>query len=123
MHFDVRAVPADDYAKWIAGAKADGADARHGSLRRARQAEHERRGPRPIAAIDAEAVRRDRRRDRAGRGRAAKRSRAARTRRSREEGDLMLGKLSWSAIPFDQPIPLAASVADDPRRPRRARPG
>ena len=31
----------------------------------------------------------------------------------------MLGKLSWSAIPFDQPIPMAASIVRDPRRLRR----
>ncbi len=35
----------------------------------------------------------------------------------------MLGKLTWSAIPFDQPIPLAASIIMIAVDPRRSSPG
>ena len=37
--------------------------------------------------------------------------------------DLMLGKLTWAAIPFDQPIPLVDLDRGDRGDPRRARPG
>ena len=40
---------------------------------------------------------------------AAYRPRAAAYGRRRMGGTLMLGKLTWPAIPFDQPIPLGVS--------------
>ena len=49
--------------------------------------------------------------------RAALRGSCRTTRRRRQRGhDAMFGKLSWSAIPFDQPIPLDHLDGRDPRR-------
>ena len=62
MHFDVRALPADDYAKWIADAKSAGDGARPRTLRRARQAERERETGH-LSRLRARALQRHRQRD------------------------------------------------------------
>ena len=83
------------------------------------QAEHQRRARSPIGAVDPDLFQRIVTQTLPpGPGRCG---RPTSGRLAADGGLDMLGKLSWAAIPFDQPIPLfAAGVVGvgDPRRPR-----
>ena len=122
MRFDVQALPPDGYAQWIADAKAAGRGrstatayaalakpsigvspatyrvGRSGPVRSRSSMEPRRRRPASI------------RRRRQAAAIAARR-------------DVMFGKLTWSAIPFDQPIPLVTSIVVIVVVLGRARPG
>ena len=91
MHFDVRALDADAFDQWVDSAKAIRLGARQGGVRPA--CADGRYG----AGIDLQVRRLD----------ALQGNRRGNRPRTRPGAPLMLGKLSWSAIPFSQPIPMA----------------
>ena len=106
MRFIAKAVPAGDFDGWVAQVRGAGSaldDAGYAALAKPSQAVP----PTTYRSVEPEAVRAHRRPDG---GRAPKRRAPARPgvrRRSRQEAE-MLGRLSWAAIPFDQPLPLYA---------------
>ena len=120
MRFDLKALPPDDYAKWIADAKASADGPRPRPLRRTRQAEHEREpqrlslgrarlfesivngtAPQPSASI----------------------RRRLQARRGDLRGNLMLGKLTWVGDPVQPADPARHLDRGDRRHPVGARPG
>ena len=105
MRFDLKALPADDYAKWIADAKASATD-----LDRARYAELVKPSmnvsPSAYRSVEPRLFEVDREWVRA----AAVGVDPADAPGGDLRGNLMLGKLTWDAIPFNQPIPLVTSI-------------
>ena len=117
-----RPLPRDAYAKWVADAKATGA-----ALDRAAYAELVKpsKNVSPTTYRSVEPGLFDAIVEWTGAAAAGVAPADARARRSAPatQGKLMLGKLTWSAIPFDQPIPLVDVDRGDRRHPRRARLG
>ena len=110
MHFDVRAMSADDYAQWIAAAASAADRARSQRLRRAREAERER-APHRLSVGRVRTVRVHRERHGAAAA-VPERFHAFRPGpfRSNVQGKLMLGRLSWSVIPFNEPIDFVTAL-------------
>ena len=108
MHFDVRALPPEQFTAWIEATRKAGPTLDRAQLRRPGAAEHER-GSVHLPSSRSRAVPADRHAATAARAWTAIRA----TRRRlypRGRSISMLGKLTWAAIPFDQPIPLFAAA-------------
>ncbi len=107
MHFEVVAKTASDFYDWLGQTRGAGDE-----LTPERYIELSKQSvlPEPITfkAVADGFVRQDSRSDVAAGPRADRRDQSG---RRRAEGELkMFGKLSWGAIPFDQPIPLFAGA-------------
>ena len=123
MNFIVRAVPPDAVRAWVARGAANGAGARSRGLSSRWRSRARTCAPFTYRAVDAGPVRRHRNAEIAAGPGPAGGATAARQVRPQEELIAMLGKLTWYAIPFDQPIPLIAGGGRDPRRARACSPG
>ena len=118
MHFAVLAVPAEQFAAWVEATRSSGPNPRSRTAT-PRWPSRASCPPFTFRAVDSGSSTRsshrncrpDLAREPGGPTRAYRRGRRS----------SMLGKLSWAAIPFDEPIPLFAAAvvgAGDHRRPR-----
>ncbi len=108
MHFDVRALPAEQFAAWVARRRAQAARLDPAQLCRACQAEHNV-PPVTYRDVDPALFHKIVTQQIAAWARPGLRTADPRHSPNGRSSN-MLGKLTWAAIPFDQPIPLAASA-------------
>ena len=105
MRFTVNAVPAGDFDSWIAKVRGAGSALDDGRLRRAGQAEQGGAAGDLSARSSRKLFERIVDQTAAGSDNARLPARPGVRRRSRR-GAEMLGRLSWAAIPFNEPLPL-----------------
>ena len=110
MDFAVKAVPQADFDAWVAQAAAGDRALGRGRLQGPAGGQHGRPAPRPSPGPRTTSSRASWPARRPTRPTASPATRAASPRRAGTEGRRgMFGRLTWNAIPFDEPIPMIAS--------------